>query len=97
MIRSKSNGRLTGLFSQWQRVRKEAGLDDMRVHGLRHTYTSRALALDMSLTVIGRLLGHTRVETSAKFAHLVRDAKEAAAARTGDPKAYQGRGAFLGN
>ena len=64
--------------------RKEAGLDDVRVHDLRHSYTSRALALGESLTVIGRLLGHNKVETTAKYAHLVRDAEKAAAARTGD-------------
>ena len=37
VIRNKSDGRLTGLFSHWQRIRKEAGLDDVRVHDLRHT------------------------------------------------------------
>ena len=84
VIRRKSDGRLTGLFSYWQHIRKDAGLDDVRVHDLRHSYASRALALGEGLTVIGRLLGHSKVETTAKYAHLVRDAKKAAAARTGD-------------
>ena len=84
VIRSKSDGRLTGLFSCWQHIRKDAGLDDVRVHDLRHSYASRALALGEGLTVIGRLLGHSKVETTAKYAHLVRDAEKAAAARTGD-------------
>ena len=84
VIRSKSDGRLTGLFSYWQHIRKDAGLDDVRVHDLRHSYASRALALGEGLTVIGRLLGHNKVETTAKYAHLVRDAEKAAAARTGD-------------
>ena len=84
VIRNKSKGRLTSLFSHWQRVRKEAGLDDVRVHDLRHSYASRALALGESLTVIGRLLGHNKVETTAKYAHLVHDVEKAAAARTGD-------------
>ena len=34
--------------------------------------------------MIGRLLGHNKVETTAKYAHLVRDAEKATAARTGD-------------
>ena len=34
--------------------------------------------------MIGRLLGHNKVETTAKYAYLVRDAEKAAAARTGD-------------
>ena len=55
-----------------------------RLNDLRHTYASRALALGESLPVIGRLLGHARVGTTAKYAHLVRDAEKAAAARTGD-------------
>ena len=54
------------------------------LHDLCHTYASRALALGESLPVIGRLLGHARVGTTAKYAHLVRDAEKAAAARTGD-------------
>ena len=84
VIRSKSDARLTGLFSHWKGIREEAGLDDVRVHDLRHSYASRALALGEGLTVIGRLLGHNKVETTAKYAHLVRDAEKAAAARTGD-------------
>ena len=84
VIRSKSDTRLTGLFSHWQQIRMDVGLDDVRVHDLRHSYASRALALGESLTIIGRLLGHAKVETTAKYAHLVRDAEKAAAARTGD-------------
>ena len=45
VIRNKSSGRLTTLFSHWQRIRKEAGLEDVRVHDLRHSFASRALAL----------------------------------------------------
>ena len=84
VVRNKSNGRLTGLFSHWKGIREEAGLDNVRVHDLRHSYASRALALGEGLPVIGRLLGHNKVETTAKYAHLVRDAEKAAAARTGD-------------
>ena len=84
VIRSKSDTRLSGLFSHWQQIRMDVGLDDVRVHDLRHSYASRALALGESLTIIGRLLGHAKVETTAKYAHLVRDAEKAAAARTGD-------------
>ena len=76
--------RLASLSHHWQRIRTETGLGDVRIHDLRHSYASRALALGESLSVIGRLLGHTRVGTTAKYAHLVRDAEKAAAARTGD-------------
>ena len=80
-IINKSSGRLTSLFTHWQRIRKEVDLDDIRVHYLRHSYASRALALGESLTMIGKLLGHTQVQTTARYAHLARDSIQTAAAR----------------
>ncbi len=56
----------------------------MRLHDLRHSHASEALALGESLSMIGKLLGHSKVATTARYAHLVRDAEKAAAARTGD-------------
>ena len=53
----------------------------MRIHDLRHSYASRALALGESLTMIGKLLGHTQVQTTARYAHLARDSIQNAAAR----------------
>ena len=55
-----------------------------RSRDLRHSHASRALALGKSLTMIGRLLSHSTVGTTARYAHLVHDAENAAAARTGD-------------
>ena len=81
---AKPKSRLACLSWHWRRIRQETGLHDVRVHDLRHSYASRALALGESLPVIGWLLGHARVGTTAKYAHLVRDAEKAAAARTGD-------------
>ena len=80
---AKPKSRLAYLSSHWKRVRTAAGLDDVRLHDCRHSYASRALALGEGLPVIGRLLGHVTVGTTAKYAHLVRDAEKAAAARTG--------------
>ena len=80
----KPKSRLACLSWHWRRIKRETGLHDVRVHDLRHSYASRALALGESLPTIGRLLGHARVGTTAKYAHLVRDAEKAAAARTGD-------------
>ena len=67
----------------WRRLRERAGLEDVRIHDLRHSYASRALALGESLTMIGRLLGHTKVGTTARYAHLARDTERASAARVG--------------
>ena len=69
----KKGTRLVNLNDSWDRVRKRARLDGVRLHDLRHTYASRALALGESLPMIGQLLGHRMVNTTARYAHLARD------------------------
>ena len=82
VIRGKLPGtHLTDLQHPWRRIRARAELDDVRIHDLRHSYASRALALGESLTMIGKLLGHTQVQTTARYAHLARDSIQNAAAR----------------
>ena len=70
-----------GLDHVWQAVRAAARLEDVRLNDLRHSYASRALALGETLPVIGRLLGHSDIETTARYAHLARDSIQTAAAR----------------
>ena len=62
-----------GLDKAWQTVRTEARLDDVRIHDIRHSFASRALALGETLPVIGKLLGHSDIETTARYAHLAQD------------------------
>ena len=73
--------RLASLTAEWYRIRARAGLGDVRIHDLRHTFASRALALGESLPTIARLLGHARVQTTSRYAHLARDTVREAAAR----------------
>ena len=68
----------------WQTLRARAGLKGVRLHDLRHSYASRALALGESLPMIGKLLGHSQVETTARYAHLARGSVHEAAARIAD-------------
>ena len=75
--------RLKSLDGIWQRIRKSAKLDDVRIHDARHSYASRALALGEGLSMIGALLGHASVTTTARYAHLARDTEKASAARVG--------------
>lgn len=70
---------LTDMQKPWRRLRKRAGLDDLRIHDLRHSFASDALQLGEDLTMIGRLLGHTQVQTTARYAHLKTDPIRAAA------------------
>ena len=65
----------------WRKLRTAAGLEDVRLHDLRHSFASRALALGESLPVIGKLLGHTQVQATARYAHLAEDSVKEAAAR----------------
>ena len=85
VVRGKKPGaHLPDLAWYWNRILDRAGVEGVRVHDLRHSHASQALALGESLSMIGRLLGHSKVGTTARYAHLVHDAEKAAAARTGD-------------
>ena len=54
-------------------VCKEAGIDDFRIHDIRHLYASIAAMSGMSLLEIGHLLGHTNQQTTLRYAHLCPD------------------------
>jgi site-specific recombinase XerD len=51
---------------------------------LRHSYASGALALGEGLPMIGKLLGHTQIQTTARYAHLANDPVTAAARKISD-------------
>ena len=68
----------------WRKVRAEAGLDDVRLHDLRHTYASIAIGGGETVVTTGRLLGHRNPETTLKYAHLSKDSVRRAAAALGD-------------
>lgn len=71
IIAGKVEGQFaTDLQKPWRRIRKTAKLEDVRIHDLRHTYASLAAAAGHSLPVIGKLLGHTQAQTTARYAHL---------------------------
>lgn len=72
---------LTDMQRPWRRIRTRAGLDDVRIHDLRHSFASMAVAHGESLPMIGKLLGHSQVQTTARYAHLADDPMQAAAAR----------------
>lgn len=61
---------VTDMQKPWRRIRKTAQLEDVRIHDLRHTYASIAAMAGQSLPMIGRLLGHTQAQSTARYAHL---------------------------
>ena len=62
----------------WRRIRARAGLDDVRLHDLRHSFASVGASGGLSLPMIGNLLGHTQAQTTARYAHLAADPVRAA-------------------
>jgi integrase len=67
-------GKPTGALNKvWARVRERAGLANVRVHDLRHSYASVGVGASLGLPIIGRLLGHTQASTTARYAHFSDD------------------------
>ena len=67
----------------WRTVRREAGIEDVRLHDLRHTFASHAVLQGVPLPVISRLLGHKRPSMTLRYAHVGDRETEAAAERIG--------------
>jgi len=80
----------TAVESHWFRMRSDAGLEDVRLHDLRHTYASLAIMTGETVPVVGRLLGHNDSETTLKYAHLAETAVRNAADTMGTFLAGEG-------
>jgi integrase len=61
---------LINLQKPWREIRDKAGLDDVRLHDLRHSFASMGVSVGGSLPVIGRVLGHSQAQTTARYAHV---------------------------
>ena len=68
-----AKGPLVGMSHRWDVVRKRAKLPDLRIHDLRHSFASFAVANGASLFLIGKALGHTQAATTERYAHLADD------------------------
>ena len=75
----------------WHRVRRQANIADVRLHDLRHTFASHAVMRGVPVPVVSRLLGHSNVRMTLRYAHLGDREIEAAAERVG-----QSIGAIMG-
>jgi integrase len=74
----RADGAGPAIDKVWSRVRRAAGLSDVRLHDLRHSFASVGAAGGLSLPVIGALLGHKHAATTARYAHLSADPLRAA-------------------
>ncbi len=85
------NSHITDLQHPWRRLRHRAGLDDVRIHDLRHTYASVAVSGGMAIQMVGKLLGHSQLQTTLRYAHLADDpVREAAEANSASLSASLG-------
>jgi len=66
-----------------QKIKLPVGLQDVRIHDLRHTYASHLVSSGLSLEIVGRLLGHTQASTTKRYAHLADDPLREATNRMG--------------
>lgn len=60
----------SSLHFPWTRIRKRAGLNDVRLHDLRHTFASLLVNNGVQLYTVQKLLGHLHVRTTQRYAHL---------------------------
>lgn len=58
------------LYHPWDKVRKQVGLDDLRMHDLRHTFASNLVNSGQSIYVVSKLLGHSQIKTTTRYSHL---------------------------
>ena len=67
----------------WYRARREAEISDVRLHDLRHTVASQAVARGVALPTVARMLGHTDPTMTLRYAHVSDRDAEVAAERIG--------------
>ena len=83
IVGHKRGSHLVNAQKPWRYIRTQAGLDDVRLHDLRHTFASIAAGLGEGLPMIGKLLGHTQAATTHRYAHLASDPVKQSAERIG--------------
>ena len=89
----RSGQPLQQLRSCWEAVCKHAGLTDVSIYDLRHTFASVGAGGGLSLPLIGRLLGHTQSRTTQRYAHLADDPLKEAADKIATVITGAGKGA----
>ena len=75
----RQSSHLSDLKYPWAEVCDAAKLEGVRIHDLRHTYASHLVSRGVPLTMVGKLLGHTQPQTTARYAHLADSPLRAAA------------------
>ena len=69
IVGERAGKHMVNLTKPWLRIRALAGLDDIRLHDLRHNYGSRAAGTGHALPIIAKQMGHSQISTTARYAH----------------------------
>ncbi|MBL8808130.1 MAG: site-specific integrase [Rhodospirillales bacterium] len=77
-VGDKEGAHMVGLPHIWERLKERAGLADVRIHDLRHSFASGAVMAGDSLFLVGKMLGHATTATTEKYAHIGYDPLHAA-------------------
>jgi integrase len=77
------NQPLKDIKKAWEKLRQAAELPDLRMHDLRHSYASLLASQNLSLPIIGQLLGHTQAQTTKRYAHLLDESLKEATDKVG--------------
>lgn len=83
IVGRKKGSSLVNLEKPWRRIRDAAGIPDVRIHDLRHTYASYGVASGLGLPIVGALLGHRSAATTHRYAHVGNNPARHAAANIG--------------
>jgi integrase len=76
-----ASGHVTNVKRNWRALTKAAGVTDLRIHDLRHSFASQLVSGGASLPLIGALLGHSSPTITARYAHMFADPQRAAVER----------------
>jgi integrase len=69
----KTHKPFVSIFTGWNSARKRAGLAEVRIHDLRHSFASFLVNAGRSLYEVQKILGHTQIKTTQRYAHLSQD------------------------
>ena len=89
---SRTGSPITDINAPWRWLLEKADLTDFRIHDLRHSFASFLVSDGETLETIGRLLGHTQAQTTARYAHLMDDPLKRAVDRAGKIVSGEGGG-----
>jgi integrase len=79
ILGTHGQGHYNDLQKPWRKIRDRAGLSDVRIHDLRHTYASVAVMNGIDPFMLKEILGHKNLSTTLRYAHLSDDAVQKAA------------------